>query len=306
MRKKLAFLAGMTALFSASMASAFCRTTTCDTTSLSCSKDDSNCTNEGIPIAWPRNCINYGIQVGGSDLRGIPASTVADMMDRAFAAWTDATCEAGGTPPITAVELGDIECNQPEFNCDMREHNANTVMFRDDNWPSAYGPSALAITTVTVNVNNGDILDADIELNSVRFGFSVGDTEVSNDLLSVITHEVGHLLGMEHELVVSGATMNPGYNRNDTSIRELHPDDIAGICDVYPPEASDATCAAANIPADTSCLGGLACPERVAEEGGGGCSLAAAPTNSPTRGAPSLFGAALCALFWLGRRRARS
>ena len=93
----------------------------------------------------------------------------------------------------------------------------NLIKFRDTEWcrpatedreAECYSPGAAGLTTLffiddASSSRNGEILDADIELNGVNFAISAGG--VSNgtsgclsDLANTLTHEVGHLLGMDH------------------------------------------------------------------------------------------------------------
>src|SRR5205085_1012762 len=118
--------------------------------------------------------------------------------------------------------------------------NANTLVFRDRSWPhgdAAGSADTLALTTVTYDVEKGDIYDADIEVNSVLPNtFTTNDTPgpMDIDLLSVLTHEVGHFLGLAHSMEAS--TMFPDYNKGTIDIRALQIDDMAAICTSYPPQ----------------------------------------------------------------------
>src|SRR5581483_9427339 len=96
------------------------------------------------------------------------------------------------------------------------------------------GVNTLALTTLTFNADTGQILDADIELNT-RTGQITTSTPVGPgdyDLQSILTHETGHFLGLAH----SGhpeAVMFSQYKPQSTSMRMLVQDDIDGICSVY-------------------------------------------------------------------------
>ncbi len=113
-------------------------------------------------------------------------------------------------------------------------------MFRDQGWPYLDDPTdereTLALTTITFLSDTGDIVDADIEINSANVALSVGDTNISNDLQAILTHEAGHFFGLSHSKDPN-ATMNKMYNVNagDSTFRTLANDDREGICVVYPP-----------------------------------------------------------------------
>lgn len=124
-----------------------------------------------------------------------------------------------------------------------RAGNENILVFRNDDpsdpidaWLHQLG--ALAITTVTFESNEGKLLDADIEVNDTSFAFTSCDPDVEGcavdfDLQNTLTHELGHVLGLDH----SGdgdATMFASAPRSDTSKRTLSADDEAALCTVYP------------------------------------------------------------------------
>jgi hypothetical protein len=125
-------------------------------------------------------------------------------------------------------------CAAHEYN--QMLGNTNAIIFRDDVWPYMGADSTLALTTVTYNLDTGDIYDADIEVNSSSdtIVFTTGDTDVQFDLRSIATHEAGHFLGLSHS-EEADATMNRAYEAGQTDLRDLEPDDVAAICATYPP-----------------------------------------------------------------------
>lgn len=251
-------------LFVASLsgqAHAFCRTTTCDPT-VSCSSepedccrlDSAGCDTNGIPLFWPTSCVSYSTHQQGSELRDISSEALREVIGASFDAWLASDCGAS-TLSISVEDRGFASCGQPEFNEAEGARNANVWMFREDDaaFPSSrvqdssVDAAALAVSIVSFDFRTGEIVDVDVELNSDRSVFTTTEleSEVVIDLQSVVTHEAGHFLGLDHT-DVREATMDAGYLPGTLGQRSLHPDDEAGLCAIYPEArsiaASDQTC----------------------------------------------------------------
>lgn len=216
-------------------AGAYCRARTCDPANpkQQCQLD-GNCVTSGHLLHWPSGCVTFDVQEDGSPKLGIDANAVLDVTSAAFRAWEAADC--GGNPPaLMAGTFGPVTCNESRYNEEGK--NANIIMFRDDEWPYPNSIDAYGLTTVRFDPSTGEIFDADIEVNSHDFDNLTTDSSPHGvDLQSILTHEVGHFLGMAHAAptdVVS--TMRAGWNGIGLDLRTLSPDDEAGICDVYPP-----------------------------------------------------------------------
>lgn len=164
---------------------------------------------------------------------------------------------------------------------DPKGPNDNVVILEDGTWP--YAASAIGKTMIIFGNETGEIFDADIALNSGGYPFSLNPDSSEADLVGVLTHEIGHVLGLDHSDVL-GATMQPETQGFATpELRTLEPDDVKGICTVYPPGS------ATSAKASTQATG-------VENSSGGTCSMGRSGRSTP-------WGEAGALLFILGFRR---
>ncbi|MFT3775034.1 MAG: matrixin family metalloprotease [Minicystis sp.] len=299
-------------------AHAYCRTSACEghpTGWHVCTpKGADDC---GVTLYRTRPRVTYSIQQDASDQ--ISFASMQGLVRAAFDTWAKADCGMGQTPRFEAIEAEAAVCAKHEYNQD--HGNANIILFHDQGW--AYDSAKIAVTTVTHNTETGEIYDADMEINATDYTFTTDGGGNGFDLPSVLTHELGHFLGLEHS-TADGATMMAFYPEDPLALRSLTADDMAGICDVYPPgpiaEECDATprhgfstvCAAdqtgpveeppkADDPnADCCCPDGYECTRGVCKESGG---CAAAPGAG--QGGWAAVIAAIAAAAVAGRRRAK-
>jgi hypothetical protein len=200
-----------------------------------CQRDSFGCLIAGKPLFWPQTCISFSVQKDAAPSDGIDYDAAVAVIGGAFQTWLDAECFDGGTPSFAIVDAGPVECTEVEYN--EQHGNANIFMFRETDWPHPGGNGQLALTTLTFNVETGEVLDADVEINSTRVDFTLGDEFVGHDLASTLTHEIGHFLGLSHDSDPE-TTMWWVQSAGDTAQRTLHAEDIAGICEIYPPDRS--------------------------------------------------------------------
>lgn len=277
----------------AARAAAYCRTTTCGPGECTPAADCSFCLEGGLPLYWPRGCVSFSTQKDGSPKLGIAPEVAQQVVADAFTTWISSDC-GNGTPSIVVYDFGYVTCDQQEYN--QKDGNANIWMFRDGEWPYVGSTATLALTTLTFNVETGEIFDADVEVNSAENEITLPtDPVVKADFASIVVHEAGHFLGLSHSCD-EDATMFHSYGFGETFMRDLSADDVAGICAVYPPGQNTGAC-------DPTPRHGYSAQCGDGEEEG--CCTTA--PGRPGRHAAWALGAALAGLALFGaRRRARS
>lgn len=287
-RRRLRVLAASLAVASLTPAEAraFCRSTT-----VAIAPDflpsATKCWDQGFALYWRTACVGYGIQRAGS--KQIPFEEASAAVARAFGRWPQASCagvsEGSSSVSIDVRDLGPVDCTEIGYN--LSGPNQNVIVFRDDAWTREGTGSTLAVTTVSFNPNTGEILDADMEINTFEQQITLGDPVPADgyDFASIITHESGHFLGLAHSGDPS-ATMYAQYNPGSTAMRNITTDDVRGICDVYPPDGRRAATGGEFVD-------GTACDptprrgfERACAEPESGCGKAAVGETSPDRLSP--------------------
>lgn len=236
----------------------------------------------GIPVRWASPIVRFEINGNGTVQLGDKAATVAAIR-RAMETWNTVNC--------SSFRFEDAGVSNRQAGIDFK----NVIVFRDKWWP--YDPSRLAQTTVTVDKETGEIVDADIQLNAVHFQWSLGDADVLADVQAVVTHELGHALGLDHACddqegcpqspALLSATMYHLIPAGETDKRSLDSDDIDGVCAIYP--------ASMELEPQLSRL-------KLAQQEGG-CQLTPVSSGSRHGAWPFLAMAMAMAWLWLRRRR---
>jgi hypothetical protein len=103
----------------------------------------------------------------------------------------------------------------------------NVLVFRN----ASNGP---ALATTYSWYADGLLVDADIVVWDAAYRFYTGTSGCSGGayLEDVLTHELGHALGLQHSSSTS-ATMYPTYSYCSTAMRSLASDDVAGARALY-------------------------------------------------------------------------
>jgi len=211
----------------------------------------------GVYIHWNRSCID--ITAYPNDLPEMTPDQIENAASAAATTWSK------GSQSCTYLDIkvtASFDATRPSS-----ADPYNVLVFRnpwcDPAKPADCQPEALAVTSVFAGRNTGIIHDADIEVNSENFLW--GDLEAQpgvgkQDLQNALTHEMGHLIGLDHDCytpnsdkfrqtdntgtpapfcisadpVVVESTMFTKAEFGDLSKRTLAQDDINAVCGIYP------------------------------------------------------------------------
>jgi hypothetical protein len=230
-------------------------------------------TKSGVGFYWPQTCIPvWAYPLSMTDVNGNMEMTPDEIMhaaNQAASAWSNA--QPSASDPVCTylkINVAEFDTTAPAAGLDY----TNALLFRTTSWCAptdpqgscSYAPEALAITSVFVNKGNGQIIDGDIEVNSKNFVWTDLDLDPhgtgKQDLQNALTHEMGHLIGLDHTCFPPGTPGDPPLDDmgnpvpscdsapmsvqettmfasaipGDTAKRTLAPDDIRAVCSIYP------------------------------------------------------------------------
>jgi hypothetical protein len=165
--------------------------------------------DHSVPVAWPASAFPIKYEVDRRVMNTLP--NAAAVIDRSFAAWSSAP---DATISFQSLGVGDgLVAGEAD--------HTNTItladgLFKDQN--------AIASTTNWYDTS-GHLTQADIMIDATLVN---GDYNMQHAL----THEIGHLLGLDHSAVLS-AIMFP-YVPHGSDVPVLDSDDRNAIANIYP------------------------------------------------------------------------
>jgi hypothetical protein len=209
------------------------------------------------------------VNASGVDQTACPSPVDAEnAVTTALASWGSAT-RAGDTSPCTdftfvpgattsQIAVGNDGVNLIVFRKGLCAAGQNPNVANC--WPHGDG-TTIALTTTSFDPVTGRIFDSDVEIYATNGttgkNLSCAVSATGVDIQSVLTHEAGHMLGLDH---VCTPEFGPAYNMppwcptgqspimspqvGSASARALAQDDVNGVCTIYPKGAATLTCPA--------------------------------------------------------------
>ncbi len=175
-------------------------------------------TNEaGQELQWAFMPIEYRINAAND--QAISELSVSTAISTAIDQWTgvegaNILFDNLGTTDLAATEYGD-----------------DNVIYFEPDWQ--FDPTLLALTASWSNSETGEILGFDIRINADDHLWTVSGEPDRSDLQNMITHELGHVVGLDHTSADSTATMFGTAVTGETIKRVLKWDDEEGARYLY-------------------------------------------------------------------------
>ena len=141
----------------------------------------------------------------------------------------------GVNATVSAIRAWGIISSSTTSSAAVRGSAPATIMLNTNGGICTGGCLAATLTGYYISQAGDDrIYDADVYTNTAQPLYSSGESGCSGeyDINGIMTHEVGHVIGIGHSSV-SGATMYPSISACNTSARTLASDDIAARDDLY-------------------------------------------------------------------------
>ncbi len=168
---------------------------------------------------------------GGNSITGnVAHSTAIQIAQTAFGAWNSSLVTSCSTSWNTSYG-GTFSSPSGLSAIAPQDRNNFVIWLGGTSW--VHLTYELAITTGTYFTSNNEIFDADMELNN-NLSWSTNLAANTYDVESVVLHEAGHFLGLDHTGNVGSAVMYPTV-QPATAKRTLTSTDQTDVCTVYPP-----------------------------------------------------------------------
>ena len=168
----------------------------------------------GQILAWSTPSLTWNLHAAGSEDISDGSHEVA--IGKAFDSW-----QSVGGSQIAFARGADTGSGPSGAS--------HVVMFDETNETGYFPPLSgiVALTPISYNTDNGSILDADVIFNGRDYDWSTDGSDGTFDVQDVLTHELGHFIGLDHSPTLSGS-MWPYVSPTQWLHRSLSLDDRSG------------------------------------------------------------------------------
>ena len=156
-------------------------------------------TQGGAPLHWvDTDCVR--LRPNLSSTNHVIGGTDGGALSSAAANWNDPT-QACSFMRLVVEDTASLPILPPRGK--LRGDVA--VFFIDRDWANVSGETAGTVALTTLRYvdkpgakNDGQILDAALDVNAENFQFSLDRANGTLDVEQTLTHELGHVLGLDH------------------------------------------------------------------------------------------------------------
>lgn len=176
-------------------------------------------TSEDALVHWDKPTIRLPVDPKLAEIYG---PEIYDALADAADAWAFDS----GVPRIELAYEGSAE-----ERAAAAEEKGNWVGVITEGWP--YGDQ-LAVTVSTIGAQSGRLVSTQVWINAQRpLALHVTGEDKHYDLRGVLTHELGHVLGLGEAESAPEATMFPTFRRGETRQRTLAKSDELAVSNLY-------------------------------------------------------------------------
>lgn len=169
---------------------------------------------DGVRRHWQEQSVTLQVTPGG----GLSPLALLGAVTDAAEAWNEV-----GAGPELLVDGAFTHVREPKAD------GVNAVFFVEGKWP--WKENEIALTFSHVRSGDGRIVEVDVAINAAHHRF--GGDPTSFDLQNVLTHELGHALGLPHLEEDAEATMYPSINHGEVKKRDLEHIDESALLSLY-------------------------------------------------------------------------